>query len=87
MITGTQKIVFAASAAVCAVSVKNYLSIRNTERAKRAKIIADSEREIEVIWAANDRIQKKIQDGYRPSSIAQLHYDINFERIAVHNEQ
>lgn len=85
--TNEEKLKLIAIAGLTVFAVNNYFNVRNTERAKRAKIAADSQKHIEAIWRAGKRMEKKIESGeYEITGVDALRNDFEFEIIAAHYE-
>lgn len=71
---------------VVVATVSTIKNIRK-ERQKRREINAKTDVEIHCIRVAADRLHEKLSSGdYRPTSIAQLMDDFEFEKIAAHYE-
>lgn len=83
-----EKAYIAVTAVVVGVTAVRYLKVRKTERAKRAKIEADLQRDLAAISIAGVRILERIHAGeYRDKYLHDVEKDFEFEIIAVHLEQ
>lgn len=65
----------------------NYLAVRSIEREKRDEITAKSKADLQAIYIAAERMNRKIMNGqYSHDEIKKLMEDFDFEIIAAHYE-
>lgn len=80
--TNNEKIKTIIAVGVTVAALADTVRITRRERAKRAEIIADTNKQIDAIIAATSKVQARIDNGSY-NNVDELEIDFNFEIIAA----